>query len=139
MKKIVIDDLDDLKRGAEEFVKLTRGHHLFAMQGEMGAGKTTLIKEICALLGSADTVTSPTFTLVNEYRTGEGEPIFHFDFYRIRKTEEIYDFGFEEYISSGHACYMEWPELVSDALPEEVVKVVITVNEDTSRTITIDL
>jgi len=139
MKQIVIKDLDDLGRAAAEFIRLTAGNRMFAIRGSMGAGKTTFIKSLCSRLGSVDTVTSPTFTIVNEYSSFIGEKIYHFDFYRIEKVEEIYDFGFEEYIESGNWCFMEWPELVEEALPAEVVRVRLSVEDDMSRRVDIYL
>jgi tRNA threonylcarbamoyladenosine biosynthesis protein TsaE len=103
----------------------------------MGAGKTTLIKAICLKLGAVDTVTSPSFTLVNEYATRYNDLIYHFDFFRIKTIEEVYDFGFEEYIESGKRCFMEWPEKIEPLLPEETVKVYIGINPDNSRTVDI--
>jgi len=139
MKKIVIKDLDDLGRAAEEFIMMAADNRIFAISGSMGAGKTTFIRALCKILGAVDTVTSPTFTLVNEYFTNLGEKIYHFDFYRIEKTEEIYDFGFDEYIESGNYCFMEWPELIEEALPAEVISVRITVEEDMSRTVDVNI
>jgi len=139
MKKIVIKDLDDLGRAAEEFIRMAADNRIFAISGSMGAGKTTFIRALCKILGAVDTVTSPTFTLVNEYFTNLGEKIYHFDFYRIEKTEEIYDFGFDEYIESGNYCFMEWPELIEEALPAEVISVRITVEEDMSRTVDVNI
>ena len=100
----------------------------------MGAGKTTVIKAICSLLGARDIVSSPTFTLVNEYLTKEGETLYHIDFYRIKTISEVLDFGIEEYFSSGSYCFMEWPEMIGDLLPQESVKIRITVESDNSRT-----
>ena len=139
MKKIVIKDLDDLGRAAEEFIRMAADNRIFAISGSMGAGKTTFIRALCKILGAVDTVTSPTFTLVNEYFTNLGEKIYHFDFYRIEKTEEIYDFGFDEYIESGNYCFMEWPELIEEALPAEVISVRITVEEDMSRSVDVNI
>lgn len=139
MKRIAIKNLDDLGRAAEEFIRITDGKRIFSISGSMGAGKTTFIKSLCKILGSIDTVTSPTFTLVNEYFTNLGEKIYHFDFYRIEKTEEVYDFGFDEYIESGNYCFMEWPELVEEALPPETVRVRINVEDNQSRTVDIDI
>jgi tRNA threonylcarbamoyladenosine biosynthesis protein TsaE len=99
----------------------------------MGAGKTTIIKAICESLGAVDLVSSPTFTLVNEYKTAGGESIFHIDFYRIKKQEEVYDFGIEEYLTGDSYCFMEWPELIEEILPEETVKVRISVDEQEQR------
>ena len=96
----------------------------------MGAGKTTIIKAICEVLGAIDIVSSPTFTLVNEYRTSGGESLFHIDFYRIKKQEEVFDFGVEEYLTGDSYCFMEWPELIEEILPPETVRVRITVDEN---------
>jgi tRNA threonylcarbamoyladenosine biosynthesis protein TsaE len=101
----------------------------------MGAGKTTFIKAICEELGVEDTVNSPTFAIVNEYTAGNGDPVYHFDFYRIKKLEEVYDMGYEEYFDSGNICLIEWPELIDELLPDDVVKVNITVNDDDTRTV----
>lgn len=101
----------------------------------MGAGKTTFIKALCEELGVEDVITSPTFAIVNEYTDRNGEPIYHFDFYRIKKLDEVYDMGYEDYIDSGNLCLMEWPELIEDILPEDATKVTIKVNDDKTRTI----
>ena len=106
--------------------------------GVQGAGKTTLIREIVARLGADDTVTSPTFAIVNQYTTREGKNIYHFDFYRINRLEEAYDFGYEEYFYSGNLCLVEWPEKIEELLPEEVMTVRIAVGDDEERTIEID-
>ena len=106
--------------------------------GVQGAGKTTLIREIVARLGADDTVTSPTFAIVNQYTTREGKNIYHFDFYRINRLEEAYDFGYEEYFYSGDLCLVEWPEKIEELLPEEVMTVRIAVGGDEERTIEID-
>jgi tRNA threonylcarbamoyladenosine biosynthesis protein TsaE len=99
----------------------------------MGSGKTTFIKAICESLGALDIVSSPTFTLVNEYKTSDGESIFHIDFYRIKKQEEVFDFGIEEYLTGDSYCFMEWPELIEEILPPETVKVKISVDENEQR------
>ncbi|MDL2303492.1 tRNA (adenosine(37)-N6)-threonylcarbamoyltransferase complex ATPase subunit type 1 TsaE, partial [Dysgonomonas sp. OttesenSCG-928-D17] len=103
----------------------------------MGAGKTTFIKSICENLGVSDTINSPTFAIVNEYRSDSGELIYHFDFYRINKIEEAYDFGYEDYFYSGSLCFIEWPEKVEDLLPHDTVNVYIKALEDGSREVTI--
>lgn len=136
--KIVIKDKGHLDEAAAKFVNLTQGRKIFAFYGPMGAGKTTIIKSICRELGALDIVTSPTFTLVNEYKTTRGESIYHIDFYRIRKTEEVFDFGIEEYLSSGSYCFMEWPELVEEILPAETNRVRITVKDDEQRILEIE-
>lgn len=130
---ILIKDKKHLHAAARELLRQTGGKKIIAFYGPMGSGKTTIIKSICEILGATDIVTSPTFTLVNEYKTETGESLFHFDFYRIRKTEEVFDFGIEEYFSSGSWCFMEWPELVEDILPEETVRIRITVTDDDQR------
>jgi tRNA threonylcarbamoyladenosine biosynthesis protein TsaE len=131
--KIVINDLKHLNESAKEFIRHNSGRKIFAFFGSMGAGKTTIIKAICEVLGTKDIVTSPTFTIVNEYRTSSGESIYHIDFYRIKKIEEVFDFGLEEYFDSGSFCFMEWPELIESLLPPETVAVRITVDEKERR------
>lgn len=108
---------------------------VFAFYGKMGAGKTTFIKAICEEMGVDDVITSPTFAIVNEYETSEEDTIYHFDFYRIKKIEEVYDMGYEEYFYSGNLCFIEWPELIEDLLPEDATKVTIEEAEDGSRVI----
>ncbi len=132
---IKIDSIDRIQEAAKEFVAQMGDNKVFAFYGKMGAGKTTFIKAICEELGVEDVVNSPTFAIVNEYTDGNGEPIFHFDFYRIKKESEAYDIGFEEYVYSGHLCFMEWPELIKDLLPEDTVKVSIEELEDGTRTV----
>ncbi|MDZ7739140.1 MAG: tRNA (adenosine(37)-N6)-threonylcarbamoyltransferase complex ATPase subunit type 1 TsaE [Bacteroidales bacterium] len=131
--QIIIKNTADLGRAAAEFVEYTKGHDIFAFYGHMGAGKTTFIKAITRALGSTDTATSPSFTLVNEYNIAGGGLLYHFDFFRIKDYEEVFDFGFEEYLASGHKCFMEWPEKIEPLLPEETFRVYIRVNDDGSR------
>jgi tRNA threonylcarbamoyladenosine biosynthesis protein TsaE len=131
--EIIVKNKSRLPQCAKEFLKLTSGKRLFAFSGPMGAGKTTIIKAICKELGATDVVTSPTFTLINEYRTLSGESIYHIDFYRIKKPEEVFDFGLEEYLSSGLYCFMEWPELVEGILPAETLNILLTVDDDEKR------
>ena len=116
---------EDIKQAARQFVASMGDNTLFAFYGKMGAGKTTFIKAVCEELGVDDTVTSPTFAIVNEYEAAQGRPIYHFDFYRIKKVSEAYDMGCEEYFYSGHPCFIEWPELIEEVLPEETVNVTI--------------
>ena len=136
---ISIANLADIDRAAGEFLKETEGHKLIAFYAPMGAGKTTFTTAICRVLGVAqDAVSSPTFSIVNEYRLPDGEPVFHFDFYRINKLSEALDIGFYDYIDSGALCLMEWPENIEDLLPEETLRVSITVSPDGSRTLSWD-
>lgn len=135
--KIVIKDKRYLAAAAKKFVKNFGDNKIFAFYGSMGAGKTTIIKAICEVLGAEDIVSSPTFTLVNEYRTYKGETLYHIDFYRIKKQEEVFDFGIEEYLSGDSYCFMEWPELIEEILPPSTVNVRITVDENEQRTLSI--
>ena len=133
--EIRISNLELIREAAREFIEHIGEHRVFAFYGEMGAGKTTFIKAICEELGVEDVITSPTFAIVNEYSLADGDCIYHFDFYRIKKLEEVYDMGFEDYFYSGALCFIEWPELIEEVLPEDAVKVNITENADGSRTI----
>ena len=133
--EIRISHLELIREAAREFIQHIGEHRVFAFYGEMGAGKTTFIKAICEELGVEDVITSPTFAIVNEYGLPDGDCIYHFDFYRIKKLEEVYDMGFEDYFYSGALCFIEWPELIEEVLPEDAVKVNITENADGSRTI----
>jgi tRNA threonylcarbamoyladenosine biosynthesis protein TsaE len=133
--EIVIENIKDIRSAAQEFIKVMGDNKVFAFHGSMGAGKTTFIKAVCEELGVIETVSSPTFAIINEYKDGEGRPIFHFDFYRINKLEEVYDFGYEDYFYSGNLCFIEWPELVESILPENTVKISIQEQDDGSRNI----
>ena len=134
--QIKIDSLETIRDAAKEFVEQLGDHTVFAFYGKMGAGKTTFIKAICEELGVEDVITSPTFAIVNEYRSAiNDELIYHFDFYRIKKLEEVYDMGYEDYFYSGALCFLECPELIEEILPGETVKVSITVNDDGGRTV----
>jgi len=134
---IIIRDLTFLNEAAKQIINLCGEKRLFAFYGGMGSGKTTIIKAICEYLGTADIVSSPTFTLVNEYMTREGKVLYHIDFYRIKKQEEVFDFGIEDYLAGESYCFMEWPELVEELLPEETVKIRISVDEDEQRILSI--
>ena len=132
---ITIKDLEDIDRAAGEFLEEIGDNRLIALYAPMGAGKTTFTTAVCRRLGvKEDAVSSPTFAIVNEYRTGSGEPMYHFDFYRITKTAEALDIGFYDYVDSGCLCIMEWPENIEEILPEETLRVKIEVNPDKSRT-----
>ncbi|MEE1234774.1 MAG: tRNA (adenosine(37)-N6)-threonylcarbamoyltransferase complex ATPase subunit type 1 TsaE [Bacteroidaceae bacterium] len=135
--EIKIKSLDGIADAARQFVDAMGENKVFAMFGPMGVGKTTFVKAVCEILGVEDTITSPTFAIVNEYRTNTGGQIFHFDFYRIRKVEEVYDMGYEDYVYSGAVCFLEWPELIEELLPEDAVRVTLSEEEDGTRTITL--
>ena len=152
--EIKIQDLDHIREAAREFISHIGERRVFAFYGKMGAGKTTFVKAICEELGVQDVITSPTFAIVNEYETPSNSPclggdqksslsredlggsIYHFDFYRIKKLEEVYDMGFEDYFYSGALCFIEWPELIEDILPDDAVRVTITEQEDGTRMVT---
>lgn len=134
MKVIHINTLANLPDVAEEIIDSLNGRSIVIFRGGMGAGKTTLIREIVALLGSEDSVTSPTFAIINNYTTDKDRQIYHFDFYRINKIEEAYDFGYEEYFYSGDLCLIEWPEKIEVLLPEDILTVKISANSETART-----
>ena len=134
--EIIIRSLQEIDSAAKEFLEEIRGHKLIAFHAPMGAGKTTFTTAICRCLGvEEDADSSPTFAIVNEYRTGTGEPMYHFYFYRIEKISEALYIGFYDYIDSGFLCIMEWAENISDILPEETLTVTISVAPDESRTI----
>jgi len=136
--QLKIQSLETIGQTAKEFVGLMGDNTVFAFYGEMGAGKTTFITAVCKALGVEDNITSPTFAIVNEYRAKTGELIYHFDFYRIDKVEEAFDFGYEDYFFSGSICFIEWPEKIEQLLPHDTVKVEIKENEDGSRTVTVN-
>lgn len=138
--EIRISNLDNIREAARQFIENIGDHRVFAFYGKMGAGKTTFIKAICEELGVEDIITSPTFAIVNEYTSQSSlltphDSIFHFDFYRIKKLEEVYDMGFEDYFYSGSLCFIEWPELIEEVLPEDAVKVTIEENADGTRSV----
>jgi tRNA threonylcarbamoyladenosine biosynthesis protein TsaE len=135
---IHIPDRSKLGEAARKFLSEAGERRIFAFYGQMGAGKTTFIKAICKELGVTDVVTSPTFTLINEYRRPGHNDVYHFDFYRIKEVNEVFDFGFEEYTGGSSYCFMEWPEKIEPVLPPGTVKVYISVNHDGSRTIKVD-
>ena len=136
--EIRIENIEKIREAAREFVAKIGDSTVFAFYGKMGAGKTTFIKAVCEELGVEDVITSPTFAIVNEYRSDvSGELIYHFDFYRVKKIEEVYDMGFEDYFYSGALCFIEWPELCEEVLPEDTVKVTIEETPDGTRVVTI--
>jgi tRNA threonylcarbamoyladenosine biosynthesis protein TsaE len=135
MGKIEVDPLDKLEFAAKKIISTFSHQKLFAFYGAMGAGKTTLIKVMCEVLGVKDYTSSPSFSLINEYRTCSGEIIYHFDFYRIQHIEEAFDLGYEDYFYSGHYCFIEWPERIEQLLPVKTVRMRITVNKKAKRCI----
>lgn len=136
MKSLTIESIETIHDTAREFIAQMGDATVFAFRGGMGAGKTTFIKAICEVLGVEDVINSPTFAIVNEYRSGSDELIYHFDFYRIEKIEEAYDFGYEDYLYCGALCLIEWPEKVEELLPGDCVEVTITELENGKREIT---
>lgn len=135
---ITISSIEQIQEAAHQFLEAMGHRKLFAFYGKMGVGKTTFIKAICEQMEVTDVINSPTFAIVNEYLDGDQRPIYHFDFYRIRKPAEVLDIGFEDYINSDAYCFMEWPEMIEGFLPEETVKVTMEEQDDGSRTVTFD-
>ena len=135
--EIIIKSLEDIREAARKFITHIDTHKVFAFYGTMGAGKTTFIKAVCEELGVEEVITSPTFAIVNEYHASRpaSMTIFHFDFYRIKRLDEVYDMGYEEYFYSDALCFIEWPELIEGLLPDDAVRVTITANTDGSRRI----
>ena len=135
--KIRITSLDNIREAAKAFLAGMGTSKVVAFYGKMGAGKTTFIKAICEELGVEDVITSPTFALVNEYTAGNGAPVYHFDFYRIKRLDEVYDMGYEDYFYGGNLCLLEWPELIEDILPDDAVRVSIEELPDGCRRLNI--
>ncbi len=131
--QITINSLTELPKVAQSLISYAGESSFFIFEGDMGAGKTTFIKTFCEVLGVKDVVSSPTFSIVNEY-VGNSGPIYHFDFYRLKSVREAYDIGYEEYFYSGAICLIEWPSKVEELLPDEYVKVQITVTDAEQRT-----
>lgn len=136
--EIRIKSIEEIAVAAKEFVTAMGERKVFAFYGKMGAGKTTFIKAVCEELGVEDVINSPTFAIVNEYVDGQGEPVYHFDFYRIKNLQEVMDLGYEDYVYSGHVCFMEWPELIENLLPDDAVKVTIEEEIDGGRVLVVD-
>lgn len=137
--EIKIQSLEQIHEAAKAFVAAMGDNTVFAFYGKMGAGKTTFIKAVCEELGVSDVITSPTFAIVNEYRSDvAGELIYHFDFYRIKKLDEVYDMGYEDYFYSGAICFIEWPELIEELLPGNAIKVTIEEIEDGARKLVLE-
>lgn len=137
-KTITINSLDELPRAAKEFAEVMDSYTVFAFYGQMGAGKTTFINALCTELGVDDITNSPSFSIINEYRSDTtAELIYHFDCYRLESLSEAEDIGVEDYFDSGAVCLIEWPERIAELLPYDTVRVDITVNDDDSRTMTL--
>ncbi|MBT4479226.1 MAG: tRNA (adenosine(37)-N6)-threonylcarbamoyltransferase complex ATPase subunit type 1 TsaE [Flavobacteriales bacterium] len=128
--KIVVNCVSELELVATSLLELINDNNIICFHGEMGVGKTTFIKEICKKLGVEDVVSSPTFSIINEYLTENNESVYHFDFYRIEKEEEAFDIGYEEYFYQGNLCLIEWPEKISSIIPENIIKVQITRSDE---------
>ena len=137
MTTIQIPSLEYIRESARTFIAQMGDHTIFAFYGKMGSGKTTFIKAVCEELGVEDVITSPTFAIVNEYHSATG-PIYHFDFYRIKKLEEVYDMGYEDYFYSGRLCLIEWPELMEELLPDDAFRIHIDEQTDGQRLLTIE-
>lgn len=140
--QIRINHIEQIRTAARQFINEMGSARVIAFYGKMGAGKTTFIKALCEELGVRDVITSPTFAIVNEYTVSEpireewdGASVYHFDFYRIKRLEEVYDMGFEDYFYSGELCLIEWPELIEELLPGDALRVHITEESDGSRTV----
>lgn len=135
---IEIQNLESYATAAREFIEMMGDRRIFAFYGSMGAGKTTFIKAVCEAMGVEDAINSPTFAIVNEYEDADSNTIFHFDFYRIKSIAEVYNMGYEEYLYSNAYCFIEWPELIEELLPEETVKVTIEEGPEGQRKITME-
>ena len=138
MLRIRIENIENIDSAAVKFLKEYENLRVFAFFGEMGAGKTTFIQALCRKLDVIEVVNSPTFTIVNEYHTENSNSIYHFDFFRIKKIEEVYDFGYEDYLYSGNYCFIEWPELITGILPDNAVLVKINVDQGGTRILEIE-
>ncbi|MCQ2301587.1 MAG: tRNA (adenosine(37)-N6)-threonylcarbamoyltransferase complex ATPase subunit type 1 TsaE [Bacteroidales bacterium] len=139
-KEFHINGVDELGQVADYLISLRNESDIIAFYGPMGAGKTTLIKNLCHKMGVTDEVNSPTFAIVNEYVTIEGESVYHFDFYRIKKLEEVFDIGYDNYFYSGNLCLLEWPEMIDPLMPDRFIRVEIALGEtDDSRKISVSI
>ncbi|MDR1582355.1 MAG: tRNA (adenosine(37)-N6)-threonylcarbamoyltransferase complex ATPase subunit type 1 TsaE [Prevotellaceae bacterium] len=134
-KQSFVTGLEDIQCTAQKICKCFDNKKIIALYGNMGAGKTTLIQALCRELGIKESVTSPTFSLVNEYKTSDGKTVCHFDFYRINNITEVYDLGYEEYFYSGKLCFVEWPEMIEDLLPENTLRIYIQISDNNKRII----
>jgi len=137
MEKLIIESVEKINSVAKEFLAKYGSYRIVAFYGEMGAGKTTFIKALCKAMNVEDEVNSPSFAIVNEYHTADDDVIFHFDFYRLKNIEEALDIGYEEYIYSGHYCFMEWPEKIGPLLPDNRLEVTIEETDDGKRIVSV--
>ena len=137
--QIHIPNTQSLPQAAAAFLQTIGNAKLLAFYGAMGVGKTTFVKALCEAMGVQDVVNSPTFAIVNEYTDAQGEAVYHFDFYRIKKQAELFDLGFDNYLDSGCFCLMEWPELIEELLPDETLRIHLVEQADGSRLLTFDL
>ena len=136
-KIIFVNENNELKSLADDIISFCADEKIFLLTGNLGAGKTTLIKAICNKLGVSDSVSSPTFSIINEYHYNRNQKIYHMDLYRLKSESELFDIGFEDYISSSNYCFIEWPEIAYNFLPESYVKITISINEENIREIII--
>ncbi|MDE5422315.1 tRNA (adenosine(37)-N6)-threonylcarbamoyltransferase complex ATPase subunit type 1 TsaE [Ancylomarina sp. DW003] len=139
MTDLKIKSLEEINSVAKQFIELVGEHRVFAMYGAMGVGKTTFVKAVCEELGVEDTINSPTFAIVNEYHTAKDKLVYHFDFYRIEDVQEAYDFGYEDYFYSQAMCFIEWPERIETILPNDVVNLNFTEEEDGTRSLQVQM
>ena len=137
--EIYIRNKKNLRAAVRKLLDISEGRKVFAFYGSLGAGKTTIIRVLCNMIGAKDITSSPTFTLVNEYRTDKGGVLYHIDFYRIKNTEEVFDFGLEEYLYGESYCFLEWPELIEDLLPENTLRIRIIVGNNEERILEVSI
>ncbi len=137
-KEFIAQNTSELNDIAKAIMPVIHQNPIVAFYGEMGAGKTTFVHALCEEMGIAGSVNSPTFAIINEYEAKDGQLVYHFDFYRINSVDEAYDFGYEEYFSSGNLCFIEWPQLIEPLLPANTTKIKIEVLEDESRKISVE-
>lgn len=137
MFSITVTSINALDEAAAELIKHFPDQRVFAFYGKMGVGKTTFIRSLCKTLGTTDYVTSPSFAIINEYKSDSGQPIYHFDFYRIKDLEEAFDLGYEDYFYSGNYCLIEWPEKIEPLLPENIVTVKLEADDNEHRKMTV--
>jgi tRNA threonylcarbamoyladenosine biosynthesis protein TsaE len=138
MKRIEIPSIKFIEQAAKDFLNYHKERKFFLFYGELGSGKTTFIKALCKKLKVIDNVTSPSFSIINEYHTKDNKIIYHFDFYRIKQLEEVFDLGYEEYFYCDNYCFIEWPEKIEEILPEEIVRVKINIKDNSTRVLEMD-